>query len=253
MRSFGFSTLGCPGLDLESVLAAAKRHGADLVQLRCAADEPVNTGISAARRFEVTAAFAAAGIGFGALATYVKLSDPDFLRPLDEHVALAVDLGAPALRLFPGDVDRDTGAERLRRGEEVAAGTGVTLTVETHDAYLRGAQIAELLAGTEAVKAVWDVLHTWRAGESVPDSLAALGPYLAELQIKDVPSAEDRRPMAPGTGVLPLTEALRAVAESGRDVPVIFEHEAKWRADADPFEESLAAAAALTRSVDAAG
>lgn len=248
MPSFGFSTLGCPGLDLDSVLSLAKRHGADLVQLRCAADEPVNTAIPASRRAEVKAAFAAAGIGFGALATYVKLSDPDFLGPLDEHVALAVDLGAPALRLFPGDVALETGTKRLHRAEEVAAGTGVTLTVETHDEYLRGAQIEALLAGTESVKAVWDVLHTWRAGEAVADSLAALGPYLAELQIKDVPSAEDRRPMAPGTGVLPLAEALAAVAAAGIEVPVIFEHEAKWRADADPFEESLAAAVRLARA-----
>lgn len=247
MRSFGFSTLGCPGLDVEAVLTLAKRYGAELVQLRCAADEPVNTGIGARRRAEVKAAFAAAGIGFWSLATYVRLSDPDLLQPLDEHVALAVDLGAPGLRLFPGDVDVETGAERLRRAEEVAEGTGVTLTVETHDEYLRGAQIERLLAGTQAVKAVWDILHTWRAGEAVADSLAALGPFLAEFQIKDVPSAADRRPMAPGTGVLPLAEALAALDATGSDVPVIFEHEAKWRADADPFEESLAAAVALVR------
>lgn len=247
MRTFGFSTLGCPGLDIDAVLALAKRHGADLVQLRCADDEPVNTGIPAARRADVKAGFAAAGVGFGALATYVRLSDPDLLGPLDEHVALAVDLGAPALRLFPGDVDPATGAERLRRAEEVAAGTGVVLTVETHDEYLRGAQVEALLAETEAVRAVWDVLHTWRAGEAVADSLAALGPYLAELQIKDVPSATDRRPLVPGTGVLPLTQALDAVTNAGLDVPVIFEHEAKWRADADPFEDALAAAARLAR------
>ncbi|ADD40750.1 sugar phosphate isomerase/epimerase family protein [Stackebrandtia nassauensis] len=248
MRSFGFSTLGCPGLDVDTVLAMARRHGADLVQLRCAPDEPVNTGLSGAGRADVVAAFATAGVGFGALATYVKLSDPDMLRPLDEHIALAVDLGAPALRLFPGDVAVETGTERLHRAEELAAGTGVVLTVETHDEYLRGAQIAQLLAETEAVKAVWDVLHTWRAGETVANSLAALGPYLAELQIKDVPSAEDRRPLAPGTGVLPLREALEAVAAAGIEVPVIFEHEAKWRADADPFEESLAAAVRLAKA-----
>ncbi|MGH8877509.1 MAG: sugar phosphate isomerase/epimerase family protein [Stackebrandtia sp.] len=248
MRLAGFSTLGCPALPLDDVLSLAVEHGADLVQLRCAHDEPVNTGLSPAGRREVVSAFAAAGVGFGALATYIKLSNPDLLGPLDEHIALAVDLGAPALRLFPGDVELETGRERLRRAEELAEGTGVVLTVETHDEYLRGSQVAELLAGTENVRAVWDILHTWRAGEAIADSLASLGPLLAEVQIKDVPSLTDRRPLAPGTGILPLREALAAVAAAEIDVPVIFEHEAKWRADADPFEPSLVEALRLARS-----
>jgi sugar phosphate isomerase/epimerase len=232
---------------LDEVLALAVKHGADLVELRIADDEPVHIGLSGTERAAVKRRFAEAGVAFGALATYVKLSDPGLAGPLAAHVELAADLGAPALRLFPGDVAPADGVRRLSDGLESARGSGVALTVETHDEYIRADRLAPILSELDGrVGAVWDVMHTWRGGEAVPESLAALRPYLAELQIKDIPSAADRRPIAPGTGVLPLREALDAAWAAGFDGPVVFEHEAKWRADAQPFEECLVAALELS-------
>lgn len=213
------------------------------MQLRIADDEPVHVGLPAEQRRQVRRKFYTAGVRLGSLATYVKLSDPDIAASLEAHVQLAVDLGAPALRLFPGDVDVDTGAQRLAAGAAAADGAGVRLNVETHDSCLRGVEVADLLQRSDCgAGAIWDVLHTWRAGESPTDSVTALSPWLAEVQIKDVPSSEDLRPVVPGTGALPLREALRLAREHGFDGPVVFEHEAKWRADADPFESGLAAA-----------
>ncbi|MGH8794351.1 MAG: sugar phosphate isomerase/epimerase, partial [Stackebrandtia sp.] len=102
MLTAGFSTLGFPGRPVADVLATATRHGAGLVQLRVADDEPVHVGLSPAERRDVRDQFAAAGVGLAALATYVRLSDADLAAPLAAHVELAADLGAPALRLFPG-------------------------------------------------------------------------------------------------------------------------------------------------------
>lgn len=248
MYEAGFSTLGYPGHPIEQVLTMAKQHGADLLQLRIADDEPVHPGLSSAQRSSVKREFAAAGIGFGALATYVRLSDPGLLEPLKAHLDLAAELGAPALRLFPGDVEPAVAADRLGAAVEVAESMPVRLTVETHDAFLRGEQIADLLATVDGkAGAVWDLLHTWRAGEAVTDSAEALWPYLAEFQIKDVTSATDRRPLIPGTGALPISETVALIRDRGYTGPIMFEHEAKWYADADPFEPALAAALRLAR------
>ncbi|GAA4914991.1 sugar phosphate isomerase/epimerase [Stackebrandtia albiflava] len=248
MYQAGFSTLGFPGRPVPEVLDVATRHGADLVQLRIAEDEPVNPGLSSRGRAEVASRFGDAGVAVGALATYVRLSDPDLLEPLHTHLELAVDLGAPALRLFPGDTEPEVAADRLAAAVDAAEGSGVRLTVETHDAFLSGTAIARLLAGvTGRAGAVWDLLHTWRSGEKPADSAALLGPYLAEFQIKDVSSAEDRRPLVPGTGVLPIRETVALVRGNGFTGPIVFEHEARWYADAAPFEESLAAALRLAR------
>ena len=246
MHEVGFSTLGFPGRPIDQVLTMAKQHKADLVQLRIAEDEPVHTGLSDAQRRAVKQEFADAGIGFGSLATYVRLSDPGLLEPLQAHLDLAAELGSPALRLFPGDVEPDVAADRLSAAVEVAASMPVQLTVETHDAFLRGRQIADLLAAVDGqAGAVWDLLHTWRAGETVAESAEALWPYLAEFQIKDVTSSEDRRPLIPGTGALPIAESISMIRDRGYTGPIMFEHEAKWYADAEPFEQALAAAMQL--------
>ncbi|HIW62768.1 MAG TPA: sugar phosphate isomerase/epimerase [Candidatus Stackebrandtia excrementipullorum] len=248
MTQVGFSTLGFPGRPVTDVLKVATRHGADLVQLRIADDEPVNPDMSARARHTVKRQFLDAGIGFGALATYVKLSDPGLGEPLRAHLDLAADLGSPALRLFPGDAEPGLAAERLGRAVEIAAEMPVRLTVETHDAFLTGTQIAELLSAVDGrAGAVWDLLHPWRAGESVPITANALWPHLAEFQIKDVPSIGDLRPLIPGTGVLPIANTLAMIRDRGFDGPIVFEHEAKWRFDADPFEEALAAAMRLAK------
>jgi sugar phosphate isomerase/epimerase len=243
----GFSTLGCPGLPLPDVAALARKYGISCVELRCAEDEPVHVGISRHERARVREHLA--GVEINSLASYYRLCD-DPLDRLRAHVELAHDLGVPAIRVFPGkspETSVELAAERLAQAAEVAE--GVALLVETHDLLLRGAEIAAVLAGSGVrgvsgvagggVGAVWDAMHTWRAGESPVEAASALLPWLGELQLKDAASADDRRPLVPGTGTVPISETLAAV--KGFSGPVVLEHETKWYADAAPFEESLAA------------
>jgi sugar phosphate isomerase/epimerase len=239
----GFSTLGCPGLPLPEVVALAHRYGVDLVELRCTADEPVHSGLSAEERRAVRNTLASVRVG--TLATYFRLceNDPAEIAPLAE---LARDLGAPALRIFAGRTPETTvelAAERLAAASQVAG--DVTLLLETHDMFLRGTEIAAVLAGSGArnVGAVWDIMHTWRAGESPTEAARALGPWVGEVQVKDAASGTERRPMIPGTGTVPIRESLAAL--DNYTGPVVLEHETRWYADADPFEDSLAAFVAL--------
>jgi sugar phosphate isomerase/epimerase len=235
----GFSTLGCPGLPLDEVAALARRYGVPLVELRCADDEPVHVGLSKAARAKARKDLA--GLEINSLASYYRLCD-DEVSKLAAHVELAHDLGAPAIRVFPGrspETSVELAAERLAAAVEVA--DGITLLVETHDLLLRGKEIASALelSGASGVGAVWDAMHTWRAGESPAEAASALLPWLGELQLKDAASGTDRRPLVPGTGSVPIQQTLAAAA--GFTGPVVLEHETKWYADAAPFEESLAA------------
>lgn len=235
----GFSTLGCPGLPLADVAALARKYGIGLVELRCAADEPVHVGLSKAEKDAARSALD--GLGITALASYYRLCDDD-VSILADHVELAHDLQAPAIRIFPGrspGTSVDLAAERLAKAAQIAE--GVTLLLETHDLLLRGKEIAAVLAGSGAggVGAIWDAMHTWRAGETPAEAAGALLPWLGELQLKDAASATDRRPMVPGTGTVPIKETLAAAKDFTG--PIVLEHETKWYSDAAPFEESLAA------------
>src|SRR5690348_2426867 len=159
---FAVSTLGCPGLPLDQVSSLLRRHGVGAVQLRCADDEPVHTGLS--RRERQAARRQLDGLTLIGLATYVNLSAG--ASGLEAHLELAQDLGAPALRLMPGDGDPAPG---LATAADRARGSGVRLLVETHDAYLRGADLRPVLESCPEtfpqVGAIWDALHPWRAGE----------------------------------------------------------------------------------------
>jgi sugar phosphate isomerase/epimerase len=243
----GFSTLGCPGLPLTEVAALARKYEIPLVELRCAEDEPVHAGISKADRARAVADLD--GLQINSLASYYRLCD-DPIDKLVRHVELAHDLNAPAIRVFPGkspETSIELAAERLARAADVA--DGIALLVETHDLLLKGAEIAAVLSksGASGVGAVWDVMHTWRAGESPAEAAGHLVAWLGELQLKDAASATDRRPLVPGTGTVPIQETLAAA--TGFTGPIVLEHETRWYADAAPFEESLAAFARMMRDV----
>ncbi|MFF5297484.1 sugar phosphate isomerase/epimerase family protein [Paractinoplanes globisporus] len=229
---FAVSTLGCPGLPLAQVAALVRPYA---IELRCAEDEPVHVGISKAARRDARQLLADEGVTLVSLATYVKLADG--ARGLDAHLELAHDLGAPALRLFPG--------EREPRALDLPVDQGVRLLVETHDACLRGSELRPWLVENPGLGAVWDAVHPWRAGETPAETAEALRPWLAEVQIKDVASMDDLTPVVPGTGVVPLREVL---AEVGDDVPVVLEHEARWYAGAAPIAAAIAGAVEVLRS-----
>lgn len=263
-----FSTLGCPGVDLDGVLDLAVTHGFAGVELRAAADEPVHVGLGGPEREAVARRLSAAGITAVSVAGYVKICDPDVddRTVVDAGVAqvrLAHDIGARYLRVFPGgrrdrpvtpEADR-RGARRLARILAASAGLGVSVAVETHDTHRRAADVRRIVDqdGCSAALVIWDVLHSWLASESPADSMALLGERLAYVQVKDVVGATDLTPRPPATGALPLGEVAEAVRASGYDGWVSWEYERRWHPDAPPMAESAAGVRTWMRTELAAG
>ncbi|WP_027342198.1 sugar phosphate isomerase/epimerase family protein [Hamadaea tsunoensis] len=243
-----FSTLGCSGWPLTEVAALAKESGWTGLELRAAADEPVHTGLSAAGRAQARRDLD--GTTILCVASYVKVAadgdDDRCVADLLAHAALAADLGAPAVRVFPGAAEAGPAADdRAVRRLAAAAPLlpdGVRLWLETHDSHPRGVDVARILAavGHPGVGAIWDVLHPWRTGEAMTVTAAALAPFLAHVQVKDVKSAAERTPLALGAGTVPLTTALDLVRRLGYDGWLSLEWESKWYADAGPLPQALA-------------
>ncbi|MFD8594824.1 sugar phosphate isomerase/epimerase family protein [Kitasatospora sp. NPDC059646] len=243
-----FSTLGLPGHSLDAVLALATAHGWQGLELRAAPGEPVHTGLSSTRRRAAARQFASAAVTPLTVASYVGIAEPGPDAPvraeLLAHLHLAADLGAPYVRVFPrGGADPSEGARtaarRLLELADTAADLGVAVLVETHDSHRSGAALAALLAGARhpAVGALWDVLHTWLAGEAPADSHRLLAPRLGYVQVKDVASADDLTPLPLGAGVLPLPACLDRLPP---DTWVSWEYEAPWHPAAAPFAPLLA-------------
>lgn len=271
-----FSTLGCPDADLDEVLALAAQHGVTGVELRMHEGGIISAGMGHAERERVKTAFAEAGITILAVGSYVKICAPgpdiDVFRDLEAALRLAAEIGAKAVRVFPGagmdstsDDEREEASEleaaavrRLAAAEGPAAMHGVQLLVETHDSHPRGVDVARILfpLGPQgAVQTIWDVLHPWKRGEEPQETVKALAGRIEYLQIKDArrgATADAPILTLPGEGEIPLKEMLRHYAEqapAGVEPWVSLEWEKAWNPDLPDLGEALAATRKILSSL----
>ncbi|MBC9715145.1 sugar phosphate isomerase/epimerase [Streptomyces sp. TRM66268-LWL] len=259
MRRPAFSTLGCPGAPVREVVALARRHSCGGVELRCADGEILTPDATEGAAARVGRQFADEGVEVMCLASYIQVgaADAGTAEALRRHLRLARAVGAPCLRVFGGDPgDPDTtarAAERLARAAEDAAEAQVRILLETHDAFLTGRAVADVLrrAGKSPhLGALWDVVNPWRAGESLADTAAALAGRLVHVQLKDVASPHDLAPVLPSSGAVPLAALCRLLDETGYSGWLSLEWEAAWYPRAAPLDQALAAFRALLRDVD---
>ncbi|GAA2359268.1 sugar phosphate isomerase/epimerase [Nonomuraea africana] len=249
------STLGMPGEDLTSSISIAVEGACEGLELRLHPDTGVHAGLPAEERGAVRRQIADAGLSIAALAGYVgicdqKVEDAAAIRALLADLRLAADLEAPGVRVFPRGADPLVGARRLRAVADEAAALGVRVFVETHDQMPTGAAVARLLEETGrpgVAVALWDLLHPWRNGEPPAETLAALAPHLAYVQVKDAVSATDTTPVPMGAGAVPLEEAGELLRSHGYDGWVSLEWERTWYPQVAPVAEILPGAAAWVR------
>ncbi|MFF2962305.1 sugar phosphate isomerase/epimerase family protein [Streptomyces sp. NPDC057963] len=232
-----FSTLGVPGMPIADVVRLAAGHGYQGVELRAHPEEPVHPGLSAPERAGVVEEFKNGGVEILAVAGYVRAAaagdDKPVLDELAGLVELAHGLGAQHVRVFPGGGGQDpaaadaTAARRLAAAAAHAAGLGVRILLETHDSHRAGADVARVVGtvGHTQIGALWDIMHTWLAGEDPAASHAVLAPHLGYVQVKDIASAQETEPLALGAGVLPLGACLDTLDPDGW---VCWEYEKRW-------------------------
>ncbi|MBK3563830.1 sugar phosphate isomerase/epimerase [Streptomyces sp. MBT62] len=247
-----FSTLGLPGVSLAESVRLASEHGFQGLELRCTAGESVDIVMDAVAREKARHTLEAARVTALSVASYVKVAAPgpdaSVLVDLREHLRLAADLDAVGVRVFPG-AGEDVGLEadlravrRLTAIADEAQALGVRVLLETHDSHRAARDATRIVAsvGHSAVGILWDVMHTWLAGESPSQTAAVLRDHLGYIQVKDVAGHTDLTPLPLGAGVLPLAECLSLVPE---DCWVSWEYEAAWYPAATPLPDLLVAGA----------
>ena len=249
----GVSTLGCPDWTLDEILTRLPGYGYDGVELRGLGpdlDLTLSPAFAPSAIAETRRRFADAGLAICGVDTSCNFSSPDPAarqRSLEEGrraIDLAAALGAPTVRVFGGGIgDESERAEAVKRvasalvelGDRAASAEARTVVLETHDAFSTGAQIADVLrqAAHPRVKALWDLHHPYRQGESPAETFAALGPYVEQTHVKD--SAPDGTYCLLGEGNIPVREMLRLLKGGGYDGWINLEWEKRWiPALADP-------------------
>lgn len=259
--SWGFSTLGCPDLGFDAVLALAAEYGFSSVELRFLDGED-DIAASLERYLAVPGNAERIGAGEVAVAcidTSFNLTAPDAaaLEELKRIALLADRLGAPYLRVFGGPEFGETlGPDQAVRARDnyrswrrwrAEAGVAAALALETHGATSSSAGTLELFdALGETLPIIWDTHHTAILGGERPAfTWERLGRWIVEAHVKDsidVPSA--RHPytyVLPGRGRMPVKDILALLERENLPGPAVLEWERKWHPYLPPLREAIEA------------
>ena len=159
-------------------------------------------------------------------------------------IDLADALGAPTIRVFGGPIERESeraaaatrvAAALTTLGEYAAQTPGVSVVLETHDAFSTGAQAVEALRQVTNPRTgiLWDLHHPFRHGEAPEETFAALRPYVKQTHVKD--SQPGGTYCLLGEGDVPILKMLRLLKGGGYDGWINLEWEKRWiPALADP-------------------
>ncbi len=264
MRSC-FSTMGCPELDLDGVLALAEKHQIDCLEIRSLEnriDLPVYLNSLPGGLAGVREKLRTSQRPVQVLGTSFKLvGDTDAGRQgLIDFANLAEEIDTPYLRIFGGGkwgepLTDDHYREGMAvldwwHGQRNARGWKVDLLIETHDAFSASpplVRLFEFLGRPQGV--IWDSHHTWKLGGETPlESWRQLGPYVRHVHIKDsVSEPSARHPytyVLPGSGQMPGLEVIALLQREGFTGAASLEWEKMWH----PYLANLDAALSATRS-----
>jgi len=248
-----FTTLGCPDWDLDTICARAREYGYDGVDLRGLLDTldvtllpAFTTGVAETKR-----KLDEAGLQVSGISSSIRICAPENrdvnVKEARRTIAVAGALGCQNVRVFgggnPQEIGRekaaDIGAECMTAILDLDGARDLRWLFETHDHWIRSHDCKLLLERIPdpAFGVLWDMGHTPRVGGETPaETIAAVGPRIGYTHVKDavydpgheLAMGDGWRYVVPGTGQLPLAEAIALLKQSGYDGWIVFEHEKRW-------------------------
>ncbi len=265
----GFSSLACPGWDLETIIAKAGEFGFDGVELRGLRGElhlPLVPEL-AGRPEEVRDKFRQKNVELvclGASATLDSRKRSELGRQkqtIIEFIELAAKLGCPHVRIFAGEVQRwDNQRAALARIAQalislapVAARHNVTLLVENGGDFPGSQELWFLIdaVGLPAVRCCWNQCHALLARERATNSIPRLGyriglVHTCDARFDELGVLQEYKPLGEGhVEVERQIELLKGIAYDGY---LIFEWPKLWVGSLPAPEQILPAAAKFLKA-----
>ena len=189
-----FSTLGCPELSWQDMVAAAKDFGFHGIELRAFEDTPEKELIAALGKLK-TGRLEVACVSTGSSLQYPSEKREQALAEARRAIALAGRLGAPYVRILadrtaePRDpVDDADIIKPIRSLLPDAKAADVTLLIESNGVFSDTKRLAALLGeiASDRAGALWDFHHTYRFGGETPaKTVENLGAYIKYVHCKD--------------------------------------------------------------------
>jgi sugar phosphate isomerase/epimerase len=223
-----FMTFACPTYTFDQAVALAVKHGYNGIEFRCDSDHRHGVMVEATpnQRAEFRRKLGDAGVEACCLATSLQFIDGNAVKEAPARIALAADLGCPALRVFCGPLPQGLSVENaiprvarnLRRVCELALTSGVRLWLETHDSLSLGVHAARVvrLVNHPAVALNWDNMHSYRNGEALKTTWDAIGAFVQHTHFHDALNDKAKVVITPfGQGELPVQSMYNLLRFSG--------------------------------------
>ena len=266
MNPIAFSTLACPGWQVETVIARAQEFGYDGIEWRGGPQGHVQPNMPGTTKSALRKGCSEAGLVSVAVTAYTSFVSADEraanLDELRRYIDLAAEVGAGYVRTFLGELPPGTTlttdlyeaiAECLHSAAEYASTAGVNIAVEPHDDFARSPVVAPVFSqpGTPPeLRVIWDIGNAFATGEDPSQGFELLKDRLAYVQVKD---GKGRIPnwqlCALGTGDVPLNAAFELLLTHGFQGPLSVEWEYAWHPELDPPEIALPAALRTVRQL----
>lgn len=256
-----FSTLGCPGWDLATILKVASESGYQAVEFRGLLGEldltksPAFSTLSRAQ--ETRTRFVNHGLRICNLGSSAQLHHADAgkrLQHLDEarrFIDLAHQLDCPFIRVFPNQLPPNQEREATLRlisegllelGTYAKTGS-VTVLLESHGELTRSNLLYQIMHAAKHpnVGLIWDIFNMWADAQETPAAVyRKLRPYIRHVHVKDAHTVAGKHQyMLVGQGEVPLREAISALEAGSYDGYYSFEWEKLWHPEIDEPERAI--------------
>jgi sugar phosphate isomerase/epimerase len=270
MNPITFSTLACPGWQIETVITKATEYGYDGIEWRGGSQGHVQPDMPAAKKALLRQKSSDAGLlplAVTAYTNFVSNSAEERQANVDElrrYSDLAAELGATFVRTFlgelPGGRELDTTvyekiSDCLNAASEHADSVGIKIAIEPHDDFVRSATMVPILGRVEhpSLRVIWDIANAFAAGEDPAEGFVLLKDRLAYVQVKDGRRHAHGWQLCPlGRGNVPLDRAFELLSAHNHQEAFSVEWEYAWHPELDPPEIALPAALRTVRELLAA-
>ena len=247
------TTLGCPAWSLDEIIKNCSEYGLAGIDFRGVQDvldvtqlPEFTSGVNETKR-----KLADAGLQVSGISSSIRVCVPeklqDNLEEAKRTIAAVKALDCTQVRVFgAGDSAvhskeqlADIGRDTIEKILQLDGARDIKWVFETHDEWIKAVDCKLLLdrIPDPAFGVLWDMGHTARVGGETPaETYAAVGPRTFYTHVKDAVFDETHvramkdgwRYVPPGTGQLPLAEAIALLKENDYDGWIMFEHEKRW-------------------------
>ena len=261
-----FSTLGCPGWEIDEVMDAAVKYGYGALEIRGIGDIMRTERIPCLfpeNREATLSALRERGLEIICFGTSCAFDTPEkYESAIEEGRAateVAFGMGAPFIRVFGNGITSEDGAreteavirgvgELCRYAREIAKREGngapaVEILLEVHGDFNTVERLLPICSALDGQNfgLIWDYAHSDRAGENHSDFLRALSPYIKHVHVKDHKRRADGKTelCSQGEGDIPVKETVREMLAEGYGGYFSLEYEKRWHPELPDTESEL--------------